>query len=327
MRRFPSTIATTIAAAGLVLALAGCSGAGSTNANGASTSCTAAASGSTSDSVKVTGDFGKEPKVTFKKPLTSTKTQRTVVSSGKGQVAEDGDAVTLDYAVYNATSGKQLYSTGFTGSSAVPGTLNSGSLIPGLYKEIKCTPAGSRVVAVMPPADAFGDQGASAGVGPKESIVVVLDLVSAKTPPKALKKANGTPQKAPAGYPTVTLAKNGAPTITVPKTAAPAALEIADLKKGKGATVKDGASVTVQYTGMIWDTGKVFDSSWAKGQPATFTTSGVIPGFGKALVGQKVGSQVIAIIPPADGYVGGNAQAGISATDTLVFVVDILATQ
>jgi len=86
--------------------------------------------------------------------------------------------------------------------------------------------------------------------------------------------------------------------------------------------------VTVHYTGVIWGTGKVFDSSWTKGTPATFQTSGVIPGFGKALVGQKVGSQVIAVIPPADGYgTAGQAGAGISGTDTLVFVVDILATE
>ncbi|MEO6309178.1 MAG: FKBP-type peptidyl-prolyl cis-trans isomerase, partial [Leifsonia sp.] len=48
---------------------------------------------------------------------------------------------------------------------------------------------------------------------------------------------------------------------------------------------------------------------------------------GKALVGQAVGSQVIAVIPPADGYgEAGVPNAGIGGTDTLVFVVDILGT-
>ena len=114
--------------------------------------------------------------------------------------------------------------------------------------------------------------------------------------------------------------------ITVPKTDPPAELEIAVLKQGDGAEVADGASVTVHYTGVIWGTGEVFDSSWPKGAPATFTTEGVIPGFGKALVGQKVGSQVLAVIPPAEGY-GEAGQGSIKGTDTLVFVVDILATQ
>ena len=51
----------------------------------------------------------------------------------------------------------------------------------------------------------------------------------------------------------------------------------------------------------------------------------VIPGWDKGIVGQTVGSQLLLVIPPADGYgTTGNSQAGISGTDTLVFVVDIL---
>ena len=83
----------------------------------------------------------------------------------------------------------------------------------------------------------------------------------------------------------------------------------------------------MHYTGVIWATGEVFDSSWTLGEPTSFATTDVIPGFGKALVGQTVGSQVIAVIPPSEGY--GEAGSGdlIGGTDTLVFVVDILATQ
>ena len=50
------------------------------------------------------------------------------------------------------------------------------------------------------------------------------------------------------------------------------------------------------------------------------------PGGIKGLVGQKVGSQVLLVIPPADGYgEAGAPNAGIGATDTLVFVIDLLA--
>jgi peptidylprolyl isomerase len=90
--------------------------------------------------------------------------------------------------------------------------------------------------------------------------------------------------------------------------------------------VASGGSVTVQYQGTLWRNGKVFDQSWGSG-PTTFSTSQVVPGFQKALVGQKVGSRVVAILPPADGYgTAGNDTAGIKGTDTLVFVIDILAT-
>ena len=52
----------------------------------------------------------------------------------------------------------------------------------------------------------------------------------------------------------------------------------------------------------------------------------MIPGFDEGLIGQTVGSRVVLVIPPDKGYgAEGNSQAGISGTDTLVFVVDILA--
>ena len=323
MSKFLSSIAL---AGVLALSLVACSG--TTNGDSAG-SCVATKAGASSDKVAVKGKFGAEPTVKFTTPLTAKATQRTVDIAGKGTVAQSGSAVSINYSVYNATTGKRIDTTGFGKAKAQPLTLDKKSLIPGLYKAVACSAAGSRISAVIPPVDAFGTTGsASLGIGAKDSIIFVIDVVSAKKPVTPLKKANGAAQPAPKGLPTVTLAASGEPTVTIPKTDPPTTLQIADLKKGSGATVKDGASVTVHYTGVIWGTGKVFDSSWTKGTPATFQTSGVIPGFGKALVGQKVGSQVIAVIPPADGYgTAGQAGAGISGTDTLVFVVDILATE
>ncbi|HEX8095415.1 FKBP-type peptidyl-prolyl cis-trans isomerase, partial [Jatrophihabitans sp.] len=52
----------------------------------------------------------------------------------------------------------------------------------------------------------------------------------------------------------------------------------------------------------------------------------VIPGWDKTLVGQRLGSRVLLSIPPADGYGSqGQPDAGITGTDTLVFVVDLIA--
>jgi peptidylprolyl isomerase len=123
-------------------------------------------------------------------------------------------------------------------------------------------------------------------------------------------------------------AENGQPTVTIPDAAPPAELKVATVITGDGAEVQAGDSVTVQYQGVNWTTGEVFDESWGSA-PATFSTDGVIQGFGDAMVGQTVGSRVVVIIPPALGYgpQGGNASAGIGAEDTLVFVIDILATE
>jgi peptidylprolyl isomerase len=129
-----------------------------------------------------------------------------------------------------------------------------------------------------------------------------------------------------AGQPTVKLAKNGAPTITVPKTAAPTKLESTTLIKGKGATIKSGDELMMQYTGALWSNGKVFDSSWTAGQPlvGAMTTGQLINGWVTGLVGKTIGSQVLLVIPPADGY-GNKAQGTtIPANSTLVFVVDVL---
>ena len=118
---------------------------------------------------------------------------------------------------------------------------------------------------------------------------------------------------------------NGVPGITIPKTAAPTEEKIAVLKKGDGAVVAKGATVTVHYTGALWSDNSIFDSSWTKGSPASFSLAQVVPGFAQAIEGQTVGSQVIAVIPPALGY-GDKASGAIPAGSTLVFVIDILAT-
>ena len=86
-----------------------------------------------------------------------------------------------------------------------------------------------------------------------------------------------------------------------------------------------GQTVTLHYSGFLWDGKTQFDSSWEKGQPVQFKLEegGLINGFLKAVVGQKIGSQVVAVIPPADGY-GSTDQGSIPANSTLVFVIDIL---
>ena len=183
-----------------------------------------------------------------------------------------------------------------------------------------CATVGTRVVAVMPGAAATSTSAAT------EASIDVID-VKALVPAAAWGKAQA-PQ---AGFPTVTLDTKGAPTITVPKTTPPKAVKIETLKKGDGAAVKSGDTVLVQYTGVLWKNGKVFDSSWTNGSPAQFATNQVIKGFGQGLTGATVGSQVLVVVPPAAGYVDAKgksiAQGSIPANSTLVFAVDILGVQ
>jgi peptidylprolyl isomerase len=130
--------------------------------------------------------------------------------------------------------------------------------------------------------------------------------------------------------PSVTAKSGSAPTIKIQSShKVPSGLVTKTLIKGSGPVVAKGQTVVTQYVGSIWRTGKVFDSSWSRGEPFGFTIgatpSQVIAGWDKGLVGQAVGSRVMLIVPPADGYgKTGSSQAGIKGTDTLVFVVDIL---
>jgi len=129
------------------------------------------------------------------------------------------------------------------------------------------------------------------------------------------------------GMPTVTGGFGATPTITFPESGAPGALQIQVLVEGTGATVAKGELLVANYVGQIWS-GKVFDSSFARSSPAGFPIGAgkVITGWDAALVGQKVGSRVLLSIPPAQGYgTTGNSSAGIKGTDTIVFVVDLVA--
>src|SRR4051794_37509423 len=100
------------------------------------------------------------------------------------------------------------------------------------------------------------------------------------------------------------------------------------LVKGKGPKVAKGDLLVADYLGQVYGTNKVFDNSYDRGQPAGFPigTGQVIKAWDETLVGVPAGSRVEMLVPPADGYgTGGNPQAGIKGTDTLVFVVDVIA--
>ena len=169
--------------------------------------------------------------------------------------------------------------------------------------------------------------------------MIVAALVTAvtacsSTPEKTSpSESTSPPQSAPTGQAsssgvTVTGDFGAAPTVVVPDGPAPAKLTDQTLIPGDGAEVASGDTLVANYVGETWAEKKVFDTSFSRGAPSGFVIGKgqVIPGWDKALVGQKLGSRVLLTIPPADGYgAGGNSQAGISGTDTLVFVVDLVA--
>ena len=114
--------------------------------------------------------------------------------------------------------------------------------------------------------------------------------------------------------------------MTPPSGPAPTKLETKNLIVGSGAEAKDGDKVTVNYVGVLYKTGKVFDASWKRHETFKFTLGEgqVIPGWDKGVVGMKVGGRRELIIPSALGYGAKGSPPSIPPNAALVFVVDLL---
>jgi hypothetical protein len=172
---------------------------------------------------------------------------------------------------------------------------------------------GSRVVAVFPikPATASAK---------KTSVVLLVDIKNIFLP-----HATGSNQPAAAGIPFAVHVASGEPGVTFPSNqAAPSEFKKYTSIKGAGEVVKKGENVKVHYKLYLWnDAHTKVEASWGSDPLSVTVGSGTIEGFAKAIEGETVGSQVVAVIPPALGYKD-KANQAIPANSTLVFVIDIL---
>jgi peptidylprolyl isomerase len=109
---------------------------------------------------------------------------------------------------------------------------------------------------------------------------------------------------------------------------APTKLVVRDLVKGTGPAAAAGQTLSVQYVGVLYKTGKQFDASWDRGQPFSFTlgTGGVIKGWDMGLVGMHVGGRRQLIIPASLAY-GATGQGTIPPNAPLIFDIDLLSAQ
>jgi len=95
-------------------------------------------------------------------------------------------------------------------------------------------------------------------------------------------------------------------------------------KEGTGPTPKATDTVTVNYKGTLMD-GTTFDSSYDRGQPATFVLNQVIPGWTEGVQLMKVGSKYKFYIPAALGYGDKGAGNTIGPNSPLIFEVELLS--
>ena len=267
---------------------------------------------------------GQVPTVDVPAPFAVEDSVSEVREQGEGAAVTEGDVIGMEYVLVNGRTGDVLDESAW--AQQPTSLVVDDSILTGLRAGLVGKPVGSEVLLAIAPKDGFA--GASTppaeGVELTDTLLFYVDLVSAVPP-----RATGDPVPPQPGLPAVALAEDGAPTVTIPPgSAPPSELVVQPLITGKGAPVQVGQVVRVHYTGVKWADGTVFDSSWEAGSPATFPIGQgrVIPGWDAGLVDQPVGSQVMLVVPPAEGYGDAGApDAGITGTDTLVFVVDILA--
>lgn len=268
-------------------------------------------SGDATAAVQVGGDFGTAPTVEFTAPLTVDTTERAVLV--EGDAVQPGTSVQAAYALYNGTTGDELEVFGWAdGDEAVAFRADLAVLQEGFARTLGCLGPGSRAVGVIPAGEGFGAQGASVGLGEDDTLVFVVDVLADLSP---VEWTTDLPEIDDSG---------SVPVVTIPAVPAKTTLELVVLTEGDGETVGAADSVTVNYHGVAWETGEVFDSSFERGSPATFSVTGVVQGFSQALIGQKVGSRVLVTMPPALGY-GGNEGHELQHS-TLVFLIDIIST-
>lgn len=296
----------------LGLTVAACSGGSSDSPSAspsASTSVDKAADQAKLADVKVVWTDSKtKPTITLPgEPFVVSTPVIDVREPGSGAEIKEGQNMDIHLLAVSGKDGSDLQETYSTKPESV--ALDSTFIFHDQFVGQK---VGMRFVFAVPEQTAGDGSAAIAG-----EVVAVHDVPT---------RASGTPVAPVAGLPTITLDSTGKPSMTPVSTPAPTTLVVQPLIKGAGPAVVAGQTVTVKYTGWLWD-GTQFDSSWDRNETFPVQNIGqaqVITGWNEGLVGQTVGSQVLMVIPPDKGY-GAQAQGSIPANSTLVFVVDILA--
>lgn len=313
----------TVCSLTLAVSLAACGSSSSSSSESSSsssasptTTSTATGSASTAKLTGVTakGTLGKKPTISFKTPLKATDGASAILQEGNGATIKKGDRVCYQGIALSAETGKQVQSTWEANTPQCDVVVNSASLGSTRYDLF----AGQKINTTI----AIASTDTSQTTSSSGSYIMALTFVSRS---KAITRAEGTKvTDIPSNLPKVTLASNGKPSIDLNGYKPGKSLVVQTLIKGKGAKVKSTNTISANYTGWLASNAKQFDSSWDNGTASDFSLSEVVTGWKKGLAGQTVGSQVLLIVPPDEGY-GSTAQSSIPANSTLIFVVDILA--
>ncbi|PUB25356.1 peptidylprolyl isomerase [Promicromonospora sp. AC04] len=252
--------------------------------------------------LQVTGTSGTPPTLEYKKPFAVVQPGSRMVWPGTGDVLERDDPVLLNLYAQDGRDGTELQNTFRTAPAAF--TMTERSLGNHLFEALEGRRVGTRL-SLMEEQD---------GV----PVLLVVDVLPAR--------AAGA-EEAPPGkeLPQVRLDDLGAPAVDVPRGAEPPPdLVVQPLIRGTGPQVQAGQILTVEFTAVRWSDGSVVDTTWTEGTPPQSAEIGIgrlVEGWDQGLLEQTVGSQVMLVVPPQNGYANTKSRL---AGETMVYVVDIL---
>ncbi|MGV9250293.1 FKBP-type peptidyl-prolyl cis-trans isomerase [Streptomyces sp. NPDC003697] len=269
--------------------------------------------------------FGEKPTVAKGSGAPSKDLAVRTVIAGGGRTVAENDYLRAHYLGQIWDTGK-VFDNSYDRRTPLLIQLAQGQIIDGWRYALTGRKAGSRVEFSVPPAWGYGAQGnAQAGIKGTDTLVFVVDVLDTFNA-KSSAKGKVVPQN-DASLPKVGTNTDGkAPSVEVPHKAPPRKLVAKYVIEGNGEQVAADNTVLVQYKGLVWETGKEFDSTYSRGALTSFSLQQVVKGWSQGLTGKKVGSRVLIVIPPALGY-GDNPppNSGIPKGATLVFTVDLLA--
>jgi FKBP-type peptidyl-prolyl cis-trans isomerase len=277
-----------ILALGLALALAACGGEGSSNESGQGESDKSGATTAKSDS---TEKKKTKPKVEVPKGPPPRKLVKEDLETGSGAVAKAGDKVTVQYVGVEYKNGKQIDASWDRGEP-FSFSLGAGEVIPGWEEGVPGMKVGGRRQLVIPSELAYGSG----------ALVFVIDLISIDS------SAESTSTNAEH--------ERSKPNVEVPSGPPPKDLVVKDIEEGSGAEVKADDEVVVDYVGVLYKTGKQFESTWDDGETRTFKLGHpeVIDGWKQGVPGMKVGGRRELIIPSKQAF----------ETGAVIYVIDLL---
>jgi peptidylprolyl isomerase len=303
-----------LAATGLVACLV-------VGALGGTASPTEVASGALGG-VRITPTSSGPPAVIVAAPVKMKHTAIRVIATGVGPGAVKGQRVSYDFVMLNGRDGTEVQrSAADRPASARAGRQSAGDVVGAALVGKR---AGS--ILILGAVASAGAERRTAVFGVRVGDPLVYGIQIRRLHDQ-LSKATGTAIAPAPGLPAVAQDAKGRPVIAATGAAPPAGLVVQPIILGAGPEIRPGDAVTIQDTAFEWDNGKMVLTTWLNGAPADIRLGSgqALSALDQGLVGQPVGSRLLIVAPPDLGFgPQGDAALGVSGTDTLVYVIDVL---